>query len=265
MRIEEIQVVGRHRKDLGDLSGLAASIRERALLHPPAVTPGGRLIAGQRRLEACRMLGWTDVPVTVVSSLTEMQELLEAERDENTERLPMKPSEKVALAEALAELERPLAKARQGTRTDIPGDSPGMFEKPRYQREVRDIAAKGAGMSGFTYQRAKAVVQAAEAGDPVAQEALDEMDRTGKVLPAYEKVAAKPAPTRDGSRKRRSTDLVSNVVDRLSVTPMALRELDIASAISDPDAPLAEWDRKLTEVIQSLHRLRTDIRKEMSK
>src|SRR5439155_23596949 len=57
MNIEQIQIGYRYRKDLGDLRTLANSIAEVGLLHPVVVTPEGRLIAGQRRLEACRLLG----------------------------------------------------------------------------------------------------------------------------------------------------------------------------------------------------------------
>ena len=66
MNIDQIQIGFRYRKDLGDLRSLADSIGEVGLLHPIVVTPEARLIAGQRRLEACRMLGWDDVPVTVI-------------------------------------------------------------------------------------------------------------------------------------------------------------------------------------------------------
>ena len=66
MNIDQIKVGFRYRKDLGDLRTLAKSIDEVGLLHPVVVTPEGRLIAGQRRLEACRLIGQTDVPVTVV-------------------------------------------------------------------------------------------------------------------------------------------------------------------------------------------------------
>ena len=69
MNIDQIQIGFRYRKDLGDLRALADSIAEVGLLHPVVVTPEGRLIAGQRRLEACRLLGWTEVPVTVVDLL----------------------------------------------------------------------------------------------------------------------------------------------------------------------------------------------------
>src|ERR1043166_4054232 len=66
MHIEKIQIGFRYRKDLGDLRTLADSIAEVGLLHPVVVTPEGRLIAGQRRLEACRALGWPEIPVTIV-------------------------------------------------------------------------------------------------------------------------------------------------------------------------------------------------------
>ena len=67
--VEQIAVGQRYRKDLGDLRSLAASIEEVGLLHPIVVTPQGRLIAGQRRLKACVLLGWAEVPVTVVDLL----------------------------------------------------------------------------------------------------------------------------------------------------------------------------------------------------
>ena len=49
MLIADIVVGNRHRRELGDIDGLAASIRELGLLHPIVVTPERRLIAGVRR------------------------------------------------------------------------------------------------------------------------------------------------------------------------------------------------------------------------
>jgi hypothetical protein len=65
MRIDRIHVGVRYRKEVGDLQSLADSIAEVGLLHPIVVTSEGLLIAGWRRLEACRKLGWTEIPVTV--------------------------------------------------------------------------------------------------------------------------------------------------------------------------------------------------------
>jgi ParB family chromosome partitioning protein len=64
--IDEIDVGFRYRKDLGDLRNLTDCIETVGLLHPIVVTPEGRLIAGQRRLEACRLLGWQEIPITVI-------------------------------------------------------------------------------------------------------------------------------------------------------------------------------------------------------
>lgn len=66
MALDAIRIGRRHRRNLGDIDTLVASIRDLGLLHPPAVTLDGRLIAGRRRLEAVRRLGWREVPVNVV-------------------------------------------------------------------------------------------------------------------------------------------------------------------------------------------------------
>ena len=64
--IDEIIVGKRHRRDLGDVASLAASIGDLGLLHPIVIRPDGLLLAGRRRLEACRSLGWESVPVTII-------------------------------------------------------------------------------------------------------------------------------------------------------------------------------------------------------
>jgi hypothetical protein len=59
------RVDGRHRAGgaahptcIGDLRALAESVEAVGLLHLVVVTPQGRLIAGRRRLEAVKLLGW---------------------------------------------------------------------------------------------------------------------------------------------------------------------------------------------------------------
>ena len=115
MNIDQIQVGFRYRKDLGDLRPLADSISEVGLLHPVVVTPEGRLIAGQRRLEACRLLGWTDVPVTVV----DLYQAARGEAHENLVRKDLLPSEIVALKRAIEPLDRRDARERQGHKADL--------------------------------------------------------------------------------------------------------------------------------------------------
>jgi len=80
--VDEIIIGKRHRRDIGDVGPLAQSIAAIGLLHPVVIRPDGLLIAGERRLAACRQLGWTDIPVTVV----DLDAVVTGEFAENTER-----------------------------------------------------------------------------------------------------------------------------------------------------------------------------------
>lgn len=218
MRIEAVRVDGRYRKDLGDITSLAKSIADVGLINPITVTTDGRLIAGERRLEAVRLLGLDTIPAFTVAGLDEAVAKLRAERDENTERKEMALSEQVALTRALEEIEKPKAKERQGARTDLATSvSTDTDVVVSTNGRVADLAAKAAGFSSpSSYHRAKTVVEAA--ADPeqpaevraVAQAALAEMDATGRVNRAYEKVraATNPSPEpkakpKPSARKRR--------------------------------------------------------------
>lgn len=53
----------RQRKTLTDVDVLAESINRLGLIHPPVITRDLVLVAGERRVMACRLLGWTHVPI----------------------------------------------------------------------------------------------------------------------------------------------------------------------------------------------------------
>lgn len=65
--IASIRIGHRHRKDLGDLESLAASMAALGLLHPIVITREGVLVCGERRLRAAQLLGWQTIPVTIRS------------------------------------------------------------------------------------------------------------------------------------------------------------------------------------------------------
>jgi ParB-like chromosome segregation protein Spo0J len=195
LAVDSIAVVERHRADLGDVDALAASMAAEGLLHPVVVTSLGRLVAGERRLAAARLLGWTTVPVTVVGDVEDAAGLLRMERDENECRKEMTPSEKVSLGRALEELERPKARERQAHGETAPGRNASVRPNESDRRDafdVREVVAPAVGMSTASYSRAKQIVTAAEQGDDDAVAAQAEMDRTGKVTPAYEKWKGQP-------------------------------------------------------------------------
>lgn len=78
----------RQRKELEKLDELAESIRAVGLINPPVVTPDFVLIAGERRLEACRSLGWTEIPVQFTTDLDPI-ELHLIELEENVKRVDL--------------------------------------------------------------------------------------------------------------------------------------------------------------------------------
>jgi len=68
LSIEDIKIGPRIRKDLGDIVSLAASMKEFGLLQPVVVTTDGRLLAGVRRIEAAKKLGWSKINVVMVGA-----------------------------------------------------------------------------------------------------------------------------------------------------------------------------------------------------
>jgi N6-adenosine-specific RNA methylase IME4 len=184
MRIEEIEVGFRYRKDLGDIRALTNSIMEVGLLHPVVVTPSGRLIAGQRRLEACRELGWTEVPVTIVDLL----QAARGEAHENFVRKDLLPSEIVALKRAIEPLERREARQRQGSRADLCHPATLAECQRPYPGDARDNIARYLGVGRTTIERAEAVVAAAEEEPEEYGYLVEQMDRSGKVAGAYRRL-----------------------------------------------------------------------------
>lgn len=76
--ISDIEIGERRREDLGDLAGLAQSIAEDGLLHPILIDNKRRLVAGYRRLLACRdYLAWDEIAANNLGDLTdeEMDEI----------------------------------------------------------------------------------------------------------------------------------------------------------------------------------------------
>ncbi len=84
MRISDIKVEDRQRSaiDPAQLEELKASIKRNGLLHPIVVDRSGRLIAGERRLEAHKALGLEEIKVTLWEDLpTEERKILELEEN----------------------------------------------------------------------------------------------------------------------------------------------------------------------------------------
>ena len=118
--------------------------------------------------------------------------LLIAERDENTCRKDLAPSEAIALGAAIEAIESKAAKARQAAAGPITGKGKKRSGVAKLTTPMKGRAnakvATAVGMKRTTYEKAKAVVQAAKDDPKRFGPLLADMDRTGKVDRAYSKV-----------------------------------------------------------------------------
>jgi len=182
IEIARIKVGDRHRKDLGDLEPLARSIAENGLLHPVVVTSDYTLIAGHRRLEACRhILRWTGIDATVIDPANPVR----AEHDENVQRKGLLPSEHVAIARLLWPQEVNDARTRKISRLRKGRVSPARKTFPDGGGKTWDRLGKYVGKSGATLHKEFYVVEAAER-DAGLRHLVDLMDRTRKVDRVYQ-------------------------------------------------------------------------------
>jgi ParB family chromosome partitioning protein len=85
VRIDDIIVKKRIRREIGDISQLMESISRFGLLNPVTITEGKELIAGYRRLQACKALGLEEIECRIVPVQSKLDRLL-VEADENMTR-----------------------------------------------------------------------------------------------------------------------------------------------------------------------------------
>ncbi|TGK09891.1 chromosome partitioning protein ParB [Leptospira fletcheri] len=87
IRVSDIKVKNRIRKDLGELQSLRNSIQTLGLLHPIIIDLDNKLVSGERRLECVKSLGWEYVDVRIVDVQSKKERVL-IEAEENNVRLP---------------------------------------------------------------------------------------------------------------------------------------------------------------------------------
>lgn len=266
--IPDIQIGDRARRDAGDLTDLKKSISEISLLQPIGLGPGNQLLYGFRRLQACKQLGWTDISYVRPLDRDDALAYLMAERDENTCRKPMTPSELVALGRRIEELERPKAREnlREGGRRG--GQSLGSAE-PRLEPISTDKkVGEVLGISQSTYKRLKQVDRAKQDDDPdiaqLAQRIQHELDEelispraAAETIREAKRDSATPLPTKPLSgHQPNHLKILTNVVNTLSGIAVVLNDIkqvnDTVTA-SEAQRIISELD----EHIQPIKRVRT--------
>lgn len=205
--VSSIPVGNRHRKDLGEIDVLAASIDRHGLLQPITVNLDGFLICGARRLTAIKKLGWKTVRVWVRSGISDRLGQLLAEQDENVLHKPLNQIEAAALYRELKALLAEDARRRQEASRFSEDHQPG-------SDGTADPAAPS-GQAGETRHQAALMVTGRAsysrleqigfiekiAADPTREEQLrahaktelEQIEAGGPVEPAYTRIREEAA------------------------------------------------------------------------
>lgn len=104
--IKDIKIKKRVRKDLGDLHMLQESLKRYGLMNPITINSQYELVAGHRRLEAAKALGWSTIDAIMVDTKDKLL-LLELELEENVQRKEFTDEELLDGFEALNKLRNP--------------------------------------------------------------------------------------------------------------------------------------------------------------
>ena len=158
MKIDEIIVKDRIRKDAGGMMELINDIKANGLINPVTVNTDHVLLAGYRRLSACKALGWTDIPAHMVSTENEEQEL-RVEISENEVRKEFTMTERLDYARRLQRIESIKADQRQKDGKDLSQNS----DKGR----TDEIVSKQTGIgSRDTLRKAQVIAENKDKFDP---------------------------------------------------------------------------------------------------
>jgi len=104
--IGDIKVKKRIRKDMGDIAALAESMKRFGQISPIVISKNNVLIAGGRRLEAARSLGWRTINAVIAEIPDEITKL-EYELEENIQRRDFTREETAEAARKLDRLKNP--------------------------------------------------------------------------------------------------------------------------------------------------------------
>lgn len=199
--IDKIVVGDRIRKDFGDIQELAEDIKQNTLLNALVVTPNGEgtylLIAGERRLRACKSLGYKAVTVNVVAA-EDAEQALRMEISENECRKEFTMTERLAYAEKLQSIKAAEAYKRMhaGKADPTPNSAEGQ------KGETRDVVAKAIGMGHDTLSKARFINDNSDLLDPAEFADWDEGKlSTNKAFQKIKAAQKKAEQERDAARR----------------------------------------------------------------
>jgi ParB/RepB/Spo0J family partition protein len=160
--IEKIHIGERRRQDFGDIAALARGIQRVGLLEPIIVDRNAsdryRLVAGERRLRAAKLLKWKTIPTQLLKHLSQ-DELRDIEFEENENRKSLTAAERNKTFKASKHLVESSKKAKE-----VLGLGPKTLKGGRPPKEdvSREAVSKALGVSRRAIDKADHHVALAE-------------------------------------------------------------------------------------------------------
>lgn len=262
--VDQITIGPRLREDMGDIQGLAESIKAHGLLHPIVVDEDWNLIAGQRRLEAVKLLGWAEIGATAIGDLTPKQKRL-IELEENTKRKDLTPLERSKNITELAETAREVAKEETcAESTQVCRPARGPARQPGSYRDIEERT----GIPQETIREAEKHVTTAEAypfmqGDGWKRYHVLEAGETLEKIPEEDRPTITAIVSEPAVPPRKAIDLIRNYsgmkpAERKEITRLYQsndyrdRALAKSKVVQNPPPP----DPRLLDVLQAERILR---------
>jgi len=227
IQISSIIVDDRVRKkfDQKQLDALADSLRTSGVIHPIVLDDSMHLVAGERRLRAAQLLGWSTIPATIRTGLTDWDRQV-IELEENIRR------EALTYVEELEALERlhTLYQTKHGTPQD---GKPGGWKV----KDTADLLGISAGATSQDLQLARAIKNDPELAQQKTKIAAKAMMERKQEIKARQVMAMlnKPetAPMNDQQLKPTKAPIhlsLTNCLDGISSLPPE----SISCLLTDP-------------------------------
>jgi SAM-dependent methyltransferase len=200
--IVSVRVGARKRPlDSAKVAELAASIAELGLLQPIGVRPDGTLVYGYHRLEACKQLGWTEIPAVVVDG-----DDLRAELAEISENLIRNELTLLERAEHLARLKAVYEQLHPNAR--------GVGRPAKNGATVAPFSEWAVAQTGLAQRTVQHYVQLAESIAPEVRDAIRrtpiahdgrELRQLASLEPSQQRAVAELIASREAGSVREAT------------------------------------------------------------
>lgn len=103
--VNDIKILRRVREECKDVESLMESMKTYGLMNPITITDDYYLVAGFRRLEAAKRLGWNKINAEMIPNVDKIT-ALEIEMEENAERVPFTEADLIAGYERLNKMRK---------------------------------------------------------------------------------------------------------------------------------------------------------------